>query len=82
MSKERIAPLIGFVFIDVLGYSLFFPLLPYYAEMFGAGPALVGLMIASNAAAQFVAAPVVGRLSDRYGRRPLLMLSIVGTLGP
>ena len=80
MPKERIAPLIGFVFIDVLGYSLFFPLLPYYAEMFGAGPALVGLMIASNAAAQFVAAPVVGRLSDRYGRRPLLMLSIIGTL--
>ena len=80
MPKKRLALLIGFVFIDVLGYSLFFPLLPYYAEIFGAGPALVGLMIASNAAAQFIAAPVVGRLSDRFGRRPMLIVSIAGTL--
>ena len=80
MPKRRLALLIGFVFIDVLGYSLFFPLLPYYAAIFGAGPALVGWMIAANAAAQFIASPVVGRLSDRYGRRPLLIVSIAGTL--
>lgn len=80
MPKRQTALVLGFVFIDVLGYSLFFPLLPYYADLFGAGPALVGLMIASNAAAQFVAAPVVGRLSDRFGRRPLLILSISGTM--
>ena len=41
MPKKRLALLVGFVFIDVLGYSLFFPLLPYYAAIFGAGPALV-----------------------------------------
>ncbi len=80
MPKRQITLLIGFVFIDVLGYSLFFPLLPYYAELFGAGPKLVGLMIASNAAAQFAASPVVGRLSDRFGRRPLLIFSIAGTM--
>ena len=80
MPKKRLALLVGFVFIDVLGYSLFFPLLPYYAAIFGAGPTLVGLMIASNAAAQFIASPIVGRFSDRFGRRPLLIVSIAGTL--
>lgn len=72
--------LLGFVFIDVLGYSLFFPILPYYAALFGAGATLVGFMIAANAAAQFVASPVIGFLSDRFGRRPLIMVSIVGTI--
>lgn len=80
MPKEQIALLLCFVFIDVLGYSLFFPLLPYYAEMFGAGPTLVGLMIAANAAAQIIASPLVGRLSDRFGRRPLMIVSIAGTM--
>jgi DHA1 family tetracycline resistance protein-like MFS transporter len=80
MPKKRLALLVGFVFIDVLGYSLFFPLLPYYAAIFGASPTLVGWMIAANAAAQFVASPLVGRLSDRFGRRPTLIASIVGTL--
>ncbi len=80
MQNKRLALLLGFVFIDVLGYSLFFPLLPYYAAIFGAGATLVGLMIASNAAAQFIASPIVGRFSDRFGRRPLLIVSIAGTL--
>ncbi len=55
------------------------PLLPYYAETFGATLTLVGLLGTSNAA-QLVAAPVIGRLSDRYGRRPLLIFSIAGTV--
>ena len=80
MPRRQIAQLLLFVFIDVIGYSLFFPLLPYYAEQFGAGAYLVGLMIAANAAAQFMAAPIVGRLSDRFGRRPLIMVSILGTM--
>jgi len=54
--------------------------LPYYATEFGAGSALVGLMIASNAGAQFIISPIVGRLSDRFGRRPLIMFSIIGTM--
>ena len=70
----------GFVFIDLLGYSLFLPLLPYYAEGLGATATLTGILIASNALAQFVAAPVVGRLSDRWGRRPMLIFSIANTL--
>jgi len=80
MPKKQLTQLLLFVFVDVIGYSLFFPLLPYYAIEFGAGTALVGLMIASNAGAQFVVSPIVGRLSDRFGRRPLIMISIVGTM--
>jgi MFS transporter, DHA1 family, tetracycline resistance protein len=70
----------GFVFVDLLGYSLILPLLPYYAETFGATLTLVGLLGTSNALGQLVAAPVIGRLSDRYGRRPLLIFSITGTV--
>ncbi|MGD8626180.1 MAG: MFS transporter [Anaerolineae bacterium] len=80
MKKNPLLLVFVFVFVDMLGYSLFLPLLPYYAENLGAVPWLVGLLIASNALAQLLAAPVIGRLSDRYGRRPLLIVSIGGTL--
>ena len=78
--KRQIFPAILFVFVDLLGYSLFLPLLPYYAEGLGATPTLVGLLVASNALAQLIAAPIVGRLSDRLGRRPLIIFSVVGTI--
>jgi DHA1 family tetracycline resistance protein-like MFS transporter len=78
--KRQITPVILFVFVDLLGYSLFLPLLPYYAENLGATPSLVGLLVASNALAQLIAAPIVGRLSDRIGRRPLIIFSVVGTI--
>jgi DHA1 family tetracycline resistance protein-like MFS transporter len=55
-------------------------LLLYYADTLGASPLWVGLLIASNALAQLIASPTIGRLSDRYGRRTLLTWSIVGTL--
>jgi DHA1 family tetracycline resistance protein-like MFS transporter len=72
--------ILGFVFLDLLGYSLILPLLPYYADSFGASVVLIGLLGTANALGQLIAAPVFGRLSDRYGRRPLLMVSIAGTL--
>lgn len=78
--KRRLVLVFGFVFVDLLGYSLILPLLPYYAETFGASLTLVGLLGTSNALAQLVAAPVIGRLSDRYGRRLLLIFSIAGTV--
>ena len=78
--KRKLALVFGFVFIDLLGYSLILPLLPYYAENFGASIAVVGLLGTVNALGQLVAAPVIGRLSDRYGRRPLLIVAIAGTL--
>lgn len=68
------------VFVDLLGFGLILPLLPYYADAYGASPFVVGLLAASYAAAQLVGAPVLGRLSDRYGRRPILLISIAGTV--
>ncbi|MGC9336269.1 MAG: MFS transporter, partial [Anaerolineae bacterium] len=80
VKKNPLVLVFAFVFIDLLGYSLFLPLLPYYADTLGASPFLIGLLIASNALAQLVASPTIGRLSDRYGRRTMLIVSIVGTL--
>ncbi len=83
MSKElkrQLALIFGFVFIDLLGYSLILPLLPYYAANFGASVAVIGLLGTVNAIGQLIAAPVIGRLSDRYGRRPLLIVAIIGTV--
>jgi DHA1 family tetracycline resistance protein-like MFS transporter len=78
--RRRLALLFAFVFVDVLGFSLILPLLPYYAATFAATPTIVGLLLGANAATQFIGAPIIGRLSDRYGRRPLLILSIAGTV--
>jgi DHA1 family tetracycline resistance protein-like MFS transporter len=80
MERRRLTLIIGFVFIELLGYSLFLPLLPYYAGSLGAAPELIGLLIASNAVAQLIAAPLIGRLSDTRGRRPALIFSILGTI--
>ena len=65
--------------IDLLGFGIVIPLLPLYARHLGAGPASVGLLLAAFSAAQFAGAPILGRLSDRVGRKPLLIASLAGT---
>ncbi len=79
MDKKRLLNIFIIVFIDLVGFGLILPLLPFYAEEYGATPWIVGLLTASYAAAQLIGAPILGRLSDRYGRRPVLLLSIFGT---
>jgi DHA1 family tetracycline resistance protein-like MFS transporter len=79
MQNKRLLILFLIVFIDLLGFSLILPLLPFYAETFGASPFQIGLLVASYAAAQLVGAPLLGRLSDRIGRRPVLIISLIGT---
>jgi len=79
MKTPRLATIFVIVFVDLLGFSLILPLLPYYAEEYGAAPVVVGLLVASYAAAQLVGAPLLGRLSDRYGRCPILLVSVFGT---
>lgn len=79
MKNRLLFSIILVVFIDLLGFSLILPLLPYYAETFKANNFVTGLLVASYAAAQLVGAPLLGRLSDRHGRRPVLIASIFGT---
>jgi DHA1 family tetracycline resistance protein-like MFS transporter len=79
MQKSRLINVFVIVFIDLLGFGLILPLLPFYADEFGATPTVVGLLAASYAAAQLIGAPVLGRLSDRHGRRPVLLVSVLGT---
>ena len=67
------------VVVDLLGFGIVIPLLPLYAETFGAGPITIGVLFASYSTAQFVFAPLWGRFSDRVGRRPVLLTSIAGS---
>jgi DHA1 family tetracycline resistance protein-like MFS transporter len=64
------------VFVDLVGFGLIIPLLPFYAERFGASPQLVTLLLAIFSLMSMLAAPLWGRLSDRIGRRPVLMASM------
>src|ERR1700738_2998562 len=70
------------VFIDLLGFGLVLPLLPIYAEQFTADESglLLGLLMASFSAMQFLFAPLWGRLSDRIGRRPVLVGGLAGSV--
>ena len=69
------------VFVDLVGFGVIIPLLPFYGEHFQASPATVGLLMATYSLAQFVSAPVLGRLSDRVGRKPVLSVSLAGAAG-
>ncbi len=67
------------VFIDLVGFGIVLPLQPFYAQKFGAAPEIITLVAASFTLTQFMFAPVWGRLSDRVGRRPVLLITIFGT---
>jgi len=68
------------IFVNLVGFGIIIPLLPFYAETFGASPLTIGLLFAVFSACQLVAAPALGDLSDRYGRRPVLIFSLAGTV--
>ncbi len=71
---------IATVFIDVIGFGIVLPLLPSYAARMGGAPATIGLLVASYSAIQFVLAPIWGRVSDRIGRRPVLLIGLAGSV--
>lgn len=68
------------IFVNLVGFGIIIPLLPFYAETFGASPLVIGLLFAVFSLCQLVAAPALGDLSDRYGRRPVLVFSLAGTV--
>ena len=80
MTKNPLLPIFLIVFVDILGLTMIIPLLPFYAQSMGASDFVVGLLFSSYALCQLVAGPILGKLSDRYGRKPLLILSQMGTL--
>ena len=67
------------VALDLVGFGIVVPILAVYAERFGASGLTVGLLFAAFSAAQFVCAPLLGRLSDRIGRKPVIVISLLGT---
>jgi MFS family permease len=71
--------LFSVVVIDLIGFGIAIPILPFYAESFGASATALGAILSAYAAAQFVCAPLWGRLSDRIGRRPVMLMTIAGT---
>ena len=74
--RRALAVVIGVVFIDLVGFGIVIPILPFYVRSFGVSDAFIGLLAASYSLAQFLAAPTLGRLSDRIGRRPVLLASL------
>ena len=68
------------IFVNLVGFGIIIPLLPFYAETFGASPLTIGLLFAVFSACQLVASPALGDLSDKYGRRPILIFSLAGTV--
>lgn len=79
MRRSPLLPIFLTVFVDVLGLTLVLPLLPFYAEHFGASELVVGVLAASYAVCQLVSGPILGRISDRVGRKPTLLASQTGT---
>lgn len=81
MKRSPLVVIFTTVFIDLLGFGIVIPVLPFYAEgtQFNATPRTVGLLFASYSIMQLFFSPVLGRLSDKYGRRPVLLISIIGT---
>jgi DHA1 family tetracycline resistance protein-like MFS transporter len=78
----RLFPILGITFIDVLGFSILLPILPYYVRHFGASYVAVGVLFATFAFCQFIAGPLWGNISDRIGRKRVLIVSQIGaTLG-
>jgi MFS family permease len=77
--RRGLGVLFAVVVLDLVGFGIVMPVLPFWAREFGAGALAFGLLQSSYAAAQFVCAPLWGRLSDRIGRRPVLLFTIAGT---
>lgn len=78
-GRPGLGVLFSVIVVDLVGFGIVVPILPFWAESYGANGKWLGLLLASYAAMQFLCAPAWGRLSDRIGRRPVMLLTIAGT---
>jgi DHA1 family tetracycline resistance protein-like MFS transporter len=78
-NRRMLAVLYGVVVVDLIGFGVVVPVLPFYAESLGASATVLGALLTCYAAMQFLLAPLWGRLSDRVGRRPVMLATIAGT---
>ena len=76
---RSLSVLIAVAFVDMLGFAMIFPLLPFYALELNISPQFIGVIIASFSVAQLLSAPIWGRVSDRYGRRPALLIGLTAS---
>src|SRR3954447_3935203 len=79
MKKTSLLVLFLTVFIDLIGFGMVIPFLPFYAREYGASGITVGAVVGIYSIMQFFFAPVWGRLSDRIGRRPVIMISLAAS---
>ncbi len=79
MKKSPLFIIFTTIFIDLIGFGIVLPVLPLYAQTFGASPLTIGIIVASFSLMQFFFMPVWGRVSDRYGRRPVILWSLVAS---
>ncbi len=79
MKRSPLIILFVTLFIDLLGFGMILPLLPIYISHYGGGPRVGGALMATFSIMQFVFSPIWGRASDRYGRRPLILMSLAGS---
>ena len=79
-KKAQLGIIFLTVFIDLVGFGIVIPILPLYAKHFGANETVNGLLVGVYSLMQFVFAPVLGKISDRVGRRPVLLVSLMGTV--
>lgn len=79
MKQRPLLPIFLIVLVDVLGFTIVIPLLAFYAEHFGATPLVATSLVSVYAVCSLISTPVIGKLSDQYGRKPLLMYSQAGT---
>ncbi|WP_158059411.1 MFS transporter [Halorussus halophilus] len=78
--RRALATVIAVVFIDLLGFGIIIPILPFYVRSFGVSDVYIGLLAASYSLMQFLFAPYLGALSDRRGRRPVILISVAGSV--
>lgn len=79
LDFDRVLPIFTIVFVDILGLTVILPLLHLYAAAYGATPLQIGMVVAAFPIAQLIGVPIIGRLSDRWGRKPLLLISQIST---